>query len=52
MDAPPHTCLMNLTVMTRDRKAWRALAGKENKVMDCSSPVSAAELRFFPSSVL
>ena len=31
MDAPPHTCfmnLMNLTVIASDRKAWRALAKK------------------------
>ena len=28
MDAPPHTCLLDLALKARDRKAWRALSRK------------------------
>ena len=28
MDAPPHSCLSDLTVLVRDKKTWRALSHK------------------------
>ena len=28
MDAPPHSCLMDLVLLARDRKSWRALSNK------------------------
>lgn len=32
MDAPPHTCLMDLVLIVRDRKVWRALSRKVNLI--------------------